>query len=73
MPCDVEQLNRFPAEVARDELIEFSESADGVVDGHITAQLRGQVMEADGLEGVASTDVSSPHESNQDWIRHCMD
>ncbi len=73
MPCDVEQLNRFLAEVARDGSIEFSGSADGVVDGHITAQLRVQVMEADGLEGVASTDVSSLHESNQDWIPHRMD
>ncbi len=73
MSCDVEQSNRFPAEVARDGLIEFSGSADGVVDGHITAQLRGRVMEADGLKGVASMDVLSPHESNQDWIRHCMD
>ncbi len=39
MLCDVEQLNWFSAEVARDKLIKFSESADSVVDGYITAQL----------------------------------
>ena len=39
MPCDVEQLNWFLVKVARDELIKFSESADGVVNSHITAQL----------------------------------
>jgi len=72
MPCDVEQLNQFLAEVARDELIEFSKSADGVVDGHITAQLWGQVMKMNGLKEVASTDVSSSYELNQDWIWHCM-
>ncbi len=37
MSCDVEQLNWFSAEVARDESIEFSKSADSVVDGYITA------------------------------------
>ncbi len=40
MLCDVEQLNWFLVKVARDESIKFSKSADGVVDGHITAQLQ---------------------------------
>ncbi len=72
MPCDVEQSNQFLVKVARDESIKFSESADSVVDGYITAQLWEQVMKTDRLKEVASTDVSSFYELNQDWIQHCM-
>ncbi len=64
MLCDVEQLNQFSVKVARDESIEFSKSADGVVDGHITAQLQVQVMKTDKLKEVASIDVLSFHKSN---------
>ena len=64
MLCDVEQLNWFSVKVARDELIEFSKSADSVVDDYITAQLQVQVMKTDKLKEVASTDVLSSHELN---------
>jgi len=37
MSCNVKQLNQFLTEVARDELIKFSKSADNVVDDYITA------------------------------------
>jgi len=50
--------------VARNELIKFSKSADSVIDGHITAQLQGQVMKTDKLKEVASTDVLSFYELN---------
>lgn len=72
MLCDVEQLNQFLVKVARNELIKFSKSADGVVDGHITAQLQVQVMKTDRLKEVASINVLSLYELNQDWIPHCM-
>ncbi len=64
MLCDVKQLNWFLTKVARDELIEFSKSADDVVDGHITAQLQEQVMKTDRLKEVVSTDVLSFHKLN---------
>ncbi len=72
MSCDVKQSNWFLAEVARDELIKFSKSADSVVNGHITAQLWEQVMKMNELKEVASTDILSFYELNQDWIQHCM-
>ncbi len=72
MPCDVEQSNQFSVKVARDESIEFGESADSVVDSHITAQLWAQVMKTDELKEVASIDISSFYKLNQDWILHCM-
>jgi len=52
------------AEVARNELIKFSKSADGVVDGHITAQLQAQVMKVNELKEVASMNVLSFYELN---------
>ncbi len=52
--------------VARDKSIKFSKSADSVVNGYITAQLQVQVMKTDKLKEVASTDVLSSYELNQD-------
>ncbi len=52
--------------VARDKLIKFSKSADSVVNGHITAQLQVQVMKTDELKEVASMNISSLYELNQD-------
>ncbi len=72
MSCDVKQLNWFLVKVARDELIKFSKSADGVVDGHIITQFQEQVMKTDELKEVASTDISSSYKLNQDWIQHHM-
>jgi len=73
MLYNVKQLNWFLVKVARDESIKFSKSADGVVNGHITAQLWVQVMKTDKLKEVASIDVLSLYELNQDWILHCID
>ena len=72
MLCDIKQLNWFLVKVARDKSIKFSKSADSVVNGYITAQLQVQVMKTDKLKEVASTDVLSSYELNQDWILYCM-
>jgi len=50
--------------VARNESIEFSKSADGVVNGYITAQLQEQVIKMNKLKEVASIDVLSLYELN---------
>ena len=72
MPYYIKQPNRFPAAVIRIRSIEPRGSADGVIDSNVATQLRGGVMETDGLESIASPVVSNPYESGKHWIPYQM-
>ena len=61
----IKQPNRFPAAVIRIRSIEPRGSLDSVIDSDVATQLRGGVIETDGLESIASPVVSNPHESGK--------
>ena len=64
----IEQPNRFPAAVTRIRSIEPRGSPDSVINSDVATQLRGGVIETDGLESIASPVISNPHESGKHWI-----
>ena len=64
----IKQPNRFPAAVTRIGSIEPRGSPDGIIDSDVATQLRGGVIETDGLESIASPVISNPHESGKHWI-----
>ena len=68
MPYYIKQPNRFPAAVTRIRSIEPRRSPDSVIDSDVATQLRGGVIETDGLESIASPVVSNPYESGKYWI-----